>query len=80
MNRQAGPPRPNKSSVLEKLKGFQRRTVDHVVARLLDPAGSRRFLVADEVGLGKTLIARGVIAEMVDRLWDDVGRVDVLYI
>lgn len=80
MNRQAASGRPDKSAILQKLKGFQRRTVDHVVDRLLDPAGSRRFLVADEVGLGKTLIARGVIAEMVDRLWDEVGRVDVLYI
>lgn len=42
-------------------KEFQRATVRRVVERLKDPAGSRRFLVADEVGLGKTLVAQGVI-------------------
>ena len=52
--------RPDKAEVLSQLKGFQRTTVDHVVRHLLDPAGSKRFLVADEVGLGKTLVARGV--------------------
>lgn len=72
--------RPDKARVLSTLKGFQRRTVDHVVRQLLSN-GSRRFLVADEVGLGKTLIARGVIAEFVDRAWDDERRrIDVLYV
>lgn len=72
--------RPDKAALVGKLKGFQQRTVDHVVQRLFDKGGSRRFLVADEVGLGKTLIARGVVAEIVDRLWDEVGRVDILYV
>jgi hypothetical protein len=39
-----------------------------------------RFLVADEVGLGKTLVARGIIAKAIDHLWDDVGRIDIVYI
>lgn len=43
------------------LAGFQRAAVDHIVSRIKDPAGSRRFLLADEVGLGKTVVARGVI-------------------
>jgi hypothetical protein len=72
--------RPDKAALIGKLKGFQRQTVEHVVRRLFDSGSSRRFLVADEVGLGKTLIARGVVAEIVDRLWDDVGRVDILYV
>ena len=44
--------------------------------------GQRRFLVADEVGLGKTKIARYVVAETIRRLWDDadVDRIDVVYI
>ncbi|HYW08687.1 MAG TPA: DEAD/DEAH box helicase family protein, partial [Longimicrobium sp.] len=51
--------------VLSQLKDFQRRTVDYVFQRMyLDPEPSRRFLVADEVGLGKTLVARGVIARV----------------
>ncbi len=43
------------------LKPFQSATVTRALERLRDPRGSRRFLVADEVGLGKTLVAQGVI-------------------
>lgn len=71
--------RPDKEAELKPLRPFQRRTVDHVVRQLLTPGGSRRFLVADEVGLGKTLVARGVIAEFVDRNWDAVERIDIVY-
>jgi hypothetical protein len=39
-----------------------------------------RFLVADEVGLGKTFVARGLIAKIVDHLWDTVNRIDIVYI
>jgi Helicase conserved C-terminal domain len=66
---------------LAPLKVFQRRTVDYVFGRLYgsdDPV--RQFLVADEVGLGKTMVARGVIARMIERLWDTTARIDILYI
>ncbi len=68
---------------LRPLKHFQRATVDNAFARLYgddDPVDS--FLVADEVGLGKTLIARGVIARAIDHLMNDLHRpqVRVLYI
>jgi len=46
------------------LAAFQRAAVDHIVTRLRDRKGSRRFLLADEVGLGKTVVARGVIDKM----------------
>lgn len=73
--------RPNLNAVLQTLKDFQRATVDHVFRRLyLDEDYTRRFLVADEVGLGKTLVARGVLARVVDYLWDRVDRIDVVYI
>jgi hypothetical protein len=62
------------------LRGFQRATVDHVVERLTAPHGSSRFLVADEVGLGKTLVARGVVASFVERRRDSTGRIDILYV
>ncbi len=68
---------------LARLKDFQRRTVRHVVARMYDdPQPTRRFLVADETGLGKSVVARGVIAEAVERLLadDDVNRIDVVYV
>lgn len=73
--------RPDTKHVLAGLKDFQRRTVDYVFRRLyLDHDYTRRFLIADEVGLGKTLVAKGVVARAVDHLWDRVGRIDVIYI
>ncbi len=68
--------------VLRGLKDFQLRTVDRVFDQLyLRPGASRRFLVADEVGLGKTMVARGVIARAVDHLRElGVPRIDILYI
>lgn len=68
-------------AALRPLKKFQRRTVDYVVRRFYeDSDATMRFLVADEVGLGKTMVARGVIARAIERLWDSVERIDVLYI
>ena len=73
--------RPHVDAILKPLKPFQRRTVDHAFRRLfLDADSTSRFLVADEVGLGKTLVARGIIARTIDHLWDDVDRIDVIYI
>lgn len=75
------PTRPNVDAVLRGLKDFQRDTVEYVYQRLfLDADGQRRFLIADEVGLGKTLVARGLIAKAIDHLWDKVERIDVIYI
>lgn len=48
-------------------KGFQRATAEVALATLTRADGPRRFLVADEVGLGKTVVARTVIAEMMKR-------------
>lgn len=73
--------RPNVNAVLDGLKDFQRASVDTVFRRLyLDADSTRRFLVADEVGLGKTLVARGVIARTVDHLWSTTKRIDVIYV
>ena len=73
--------RPDVPAVLAQLKGFQRDTVDYAFERLFAaPDSSHRFLVADEVGLGKTLVARGVIAKTIDHLWDKVDRIDIVYI
>jgi hypothetical protein len=77
----AGDSRPDVDSVMGQLKDFQRDTVDYVFQRLyLDAKPTSRFLIADEVGLGKTLVARGLIARAVDHLWETVDRIDVLYI
>ncbi|GAA4513800.1 helicase-related protein [Brevibacterium yomogidense] len=62
-------------AVLAGLKPFQRATVDHVYARLWgDDDAVNRFLVADEVGLGKTMVAKGVAARAIDHLWVDSER------
>ncbi len=79
MSKDAAPPDPQ--AVLGGLKDFQRDTVEYIFRRLYtDEDTSDRFLVADEVGLGKTLVARGVIAKAVNHLWKDIERIDVLYI
>jgi hypothetical protein len=73
--------RPDLHRVRAGLRDFQRDTVDYVASRMFDPVDpARRFLVADEVGLGKTFVARGIVAETIDRLWDDVPRIDIVYI
>jgi superfamily II DNA or RNA helicase len=41
-------------------KPFQEATVEAAFATLSNDLGRRRFLVADEVGLGKTVVAREV--------------------
>ncbi|MGJ0119614.1 helicase-related protein [Williamsia sp. MIQD14] len=67
---------------LAKLRPFQRATVDHVVDILYRSKSGKRFLVADETGLGKTMVARGVIASAIEALQDEPGvdRIDVVYI
>jgi hypothetical protein len=65
---------------LTGLKDFQRETVDHVFERLYGAGFTRKFLVADEVGLGKTLIARGVVARAIQHLQHTVPRIDIVYI
>ena len=72
--------RPNLEAVLAGLKDFQRATVDYAFSRLEAEDSHRRFLVADEVGLGKTLVARGVIAKTIDRLWDQDPEINIVYI
>ena len=68
------------AKVLAGLKDFQRRTVDYVFERLYGEHSTSRFLVADEVGLGKTLVARGLIARALEHLQDEIERIDVVYI
>ena len=41
-------------------KPFQQAAVEAALAAFADASGLRRFLVADEVGLGKTVVAKEV--------------------
>jgi hypothetical protein len=73
--------RPDVEAELGRLKGFQRQAAEYAFERLFRAADSTgRFLVADEVGLGKTLIARGITALAIDHLWQTVQRIDVVYV
>lgn len=44
---------------------FQKATIEAALRCLRDRKGARRFLVADEVGLGKTVVAQGIIRELI---------------
>ena len=58
---------------------FQQRTASYVVKRFWqDARPARRFLVADEVGLGKTVVAREVIAEALNRRKGEA--MDIVYL
>ena len=69
-------------TVLAGLKGFQRKTAEYAFDKLYRAEDSkRRFLIADEVGLGKTLVAAGVVAQAIDHLREEgVPRINVIYI
>src|SRR5699024_1520631 len=75
-------PRLDPDAVLAGLKPFQRATVEHAFRRLwADEDSVSRFLVADEVGLGKTLIAKGVAARAIAHLRERTDRtITIVYI
>ncbi len=51
---------------LAGLKDFQRSTVDYVFG-LMYEKGRSKMLIADEVGLGKTIVAKGIIAKAFEK-------------
>ena len=66
-------------SVMSGLKDFQQTTVCRIDE--LYRAGQMRVLISDEVGLGKTLVARGAVAKFAKmRKEDDDDLVKVVYI
>ena len=52
---------------MSKPKAFQTATIETVLRSFDKRRNVRRFLVADEVGLGKTVVARGVIERLIAR-------------
>ena len=46
-----------------KLKDFQKATVNYVLDQFFEQ-GRDKMLIADEVGLGKTIVSRGIVAKM----------------
>jgi len=76
---------PDTAKILSKLKDFQRKTVKYAFNQMYERKNpTRRFLIADEVGLGKTLVARGLIAKAIDRFKSQIQngtlRYDIIYI
>lgn len=65
---------------LSALKPFQRKTVDVAFDHLHRAGGSGRFLVADEVGLGKTMVAKGVIAKTIEKLYGQKDKINIVYV
>ena len=66
-------------TVMDELKDFQKATVERI--DYLYRHGQNRILVSDEVGLGKTLVARGTIAKFAKLRKDDGDDlVKVVYI
>ena len=70
------------AATLAGLKDFQRRTARWAFQRMFDKRNpSPRFLVADEVGLGKTHVAKGVVAQVIDHLGRTGDeRHDIVYV
>ena len=60
-------------------KAFQKATIECALRAFDRRRRVRRFLVADEVGLGKTVVARGVIESMMRRK-RDCGPLRVFYV
>lgn len=50
---------------IESLKDFQRAAVDSAIKQF--NGGNNRVLIADEVGLGKTVVAKGIIASLLQQ-------------
>ncbi len=67
----------NTEEIYESLKDFQKDTVDFAYEKLKQ---NGRYLVADEVGLGKTLIAKGIIAKTYDELKNKKDKIEIVYI
>jgi len=66
---------------LAGLKDFQAKTVDYVFEQLY-VKGRSKMLIADEVGLGKTIVAKGIIAKAFDQFTSTSAKkvFNVIYI
>src|ERR1035437_7266354 len=58
---------------------FQRNTIKVAYRALRNKSGSRRFLVADEAGLGKTIVAQCIIKDFRDIRRRSRHKINVIY-
>ena len=49
-----------------KLKDFQKATVNYTMEQFFNQSRDK-MLIADEVGLGKTIVSRGIISKMYEK-------------
>ena len=63
----------------KQLKGFQSASVDYVLNQMYKK-NRKKVLIADEVGLGKTIIAKGVIAKAIQAYKPEDRPFHVVYI
>ena len=56
---------------------FQKKTADHAF-ECLNRRGNARFLIADEVGLGKTIVAREIIRRFLEK--SEKNEFTIIYI
>lgn len=65
---------------LSGLKDFQRKTVDYAIHQF--DSGRNRLLIADEVGLGKTIVAKGIVARLFEKtvLNEKKKKFNVVYV
>lgn len=67
------------NKIMSQLKDFQKATVERI--DYLYRMGQNRILVSDEVGLGKTLVARGTIAKFAKLRYEEGDNlVKIVYI
>ena len=66
------PPQDYINEALSGLKDFQLDTVNYVMRQFFE-AKKNKILIADEVGLGKTIVSRGVVAKMYEKYVSEKG-------
>lgn len=66
------------AETIDKLKDFQLHTVEKALESYRN--GHNRFLVADEVGLGKTIVAKGIVAKLYLEAFERNSDFKVIYI
>ena len=63
-----------------KAKAFQTETVKVACLALRSQSGSRRFLVSDEAGLGKTVVAQKIIEEFRNHVVSKSRILNIVYV
>lgn len=67
------------AEVDKQLKDFQKASVDYVIKQLYEKRRNK-ILIADEVGLGKTIVAKGVLTKAIQKEYQGTRPFHVVYI